>query len=61
MVKFRSVSPSSELIRPSYDVIESAMMTRLGHLASRMKLIVLCVVDAGYKLRPVFSHEIELI
>ena len=36
-------------------------MTRLGHLASRMKLIVLCVVDAGYKLRPVFSHEIELI
>jgi len=26
-----------------------------------MKLIVLCVVDAIYKLRPVFSHEIELI
>ena len=24
MVEFRSVSPSSELIRPSYDVIESA-------------------------------------
>ena len=36
-------------------------MTRLGHLASRLKLIVLCVVDAIYKLRPVISQGIELI